>query len=316
MVLNQNHYVFVDILKGIAILLIVYGHIIPGCIPFLTKYVSTFHIPLFFFVSGLLFNETKYQHNFVGFLRGRTRGLALPFLMFSGIVAIGYYLIEVDYTAFLCNLFRTGWGGYALWFVPVLLLVEIAYYPLAKLHATQRLLVLVICVICSFLSSKCIGHVSHNALLLFCGIWFYGIGNFVRPLLKYSKFMNTPTCCVMIIAGFILSLFYIPICVVLPEWFVNKIPSLVFYLTPLLAIIGMVGLSFLIERCFGKIIVNIFSVCGKLSLIILAFHQIICMIAQQYVPSKVSILTMIICLTFLMWFIPKYSPWMLGKTKT
>ena len=46
-----THYAFVDILKGIAILLIVYGHITPGAVPFVTDWVSTFHIPLFFFVS-------------------------------------------------------------------------------------------------------------------------------------------------------------------------------------------------------------------------------------------------------------------------
>lgn len=109
--MEATHYAFVDILKGIAILLIVYGHIIPGAVPFVTDWVSTFHIPLFFFVSGLLFNSIKYKDNLFRFFKNRAKGLAFPFLVFSMIVALCYYCVIEDYYSFLIGLITTGWGG-------------------------------------------------------------------------------------------------------------------------------------------------------------------------------------------------------------
>lgn len=313
--MKTTHYVFVDILKGIAILLIVYGHIIPGAIPFVTDWVSTFHIPLFFFVSGLLFNNTKYKNHLLFFSRIELKGLVFPFLVFSTIVAIGYYFVIEDYTSFLIGLITVGWGGYALWFVPVLIMVEMAFYPLSKMRPAMVLACLLICTILSFISSIKIGLVSNNILLTFCGIWFYGIGNLCRPFLYWTKKVSV-TYCVLCIIGFLLSLLYLSICHILPEWFINKIPSPIYYITPLFAIGGMVGLSLFIEHYFNRYIIIFLSICGKYSLIILAFHQIICMIAQQYVSSKSAILIMITSLIFLVWFIPKHVPWMLGKFVT
>lgn len=168
--------------------------------------------------------------------------------------------------------------------------------------------------ILSFISSIKIGLVSNNMLLAFCGIWFYGIGNLCRPFLICTKKVGV-TYYVLCVIVFLLSLLYLPVCHILPEWFINKIPSPIYYITPLFAIGGMVGISLFIERYFNRYIIIFLSTCGKYSLIILAFHQIVCMIAQQYVSSKAAILIMIISLVFLVWFIPKYVPWVLGKSK-
>ena len=109
--MEATHYAFVDILKGIAILLIVYGHITPGAVPFVTDWVSTFHIPLFFFVSGLLYNDAKYKNDFRSFAKNRLKGLVLPFLYFSIIVALGYFFITDDNLLFVTHLLSSGWGG-------------------------------------------------------------------------------------------------------------------------------------------------------------------------------------------------------------
>lgn len=106
-----DRFIFIDLLKGIAILLIVYGHIIPGSIPGLTEYVSTFHIPLFFFISGLLFDGAKYSNRFKLLCKNRWKGLVLPFIYFSIIVAFGYYFITDAYLPFITNLLFKGWGG-------------------------------------------------------------------------------------------------------------------------------------------------------------------------------------------------------------
>lgn len=312
----KERYVFVDILKGAAILMIVYGHIIPGSIPVMTKYISTFHIPLFFFVSGLLFNDEKYGDKFPIFVKERTKGLLVPFLSFSILVAVGYFWGEDNYLEFLYNLLTMGWGGYALWFIPVLFFVELGYYPLAKVAPSYRLLILLGIALLSYLSSMFVGMAPFNILLTFCGIWFYGIGNLVRKWLVFISSLGDRKIALVILLGGALSLVYLPITGMHPEWFVNKIPSMVYYLSPLFATVSMVCLSILIERHFGRFVIGFFATCGKQSFIILAFHQIIVMIVGQHLPSKLTIIIMFVSLTFLVWFIPKYLPWMLGKSYT
>lgn len=206
-------------------------------------------------------------------------------------------------------------GGVALWFVPVLFIVELLYWPLCRLRFKVKAISIVASAVLSYISSQRIGYAPYNALLAFCGLWFYGIGNICRPLLKYSS-LTSYNAVGLLVVGVVGSLSYIPICSILPEWFVNKIPSPIYYLTPLFAIIEMIGISLLIENNMGSFVKRCLSTCGKYSLIILAFHQIICMIAQQYVPSKVAILIMVILLTFIVRVIPKYFPWMLGKAKS
>lgn len=308
-----HRYECIDILKGITILIIVYGHITPGAIPTFTDYASTFHIPLFFFVSGLLFNNTKYKNDIKAFLTNRTKGLILPFVIFSTVVTILYYFVSNNYIDFLHNLIINGWGGYALWFIPVLLLVELAYLLLNKTSILFRIIIIIICAICSFYSSKHFGYIPYNVLLTFCGLWFYGIGNMCRPILKYTTSLKILPIIGFGSMAFLLSLIYSPISDALPEWFINRIPSPIFYITPLFAIIGLFFLSLLLEKYCHIFVSKTLSICGKQSFIILAFHQIICMIAGQYFPSKITILIMIIVLSFLMWFIPKYIPWILGK---
>ena len=315
--MEATHYAFVDILKGIAILLIVYGHITPGAVPFVTDYVSTFHIPLFFFVSGLLYNDAKYKNDFRSFAKNRLKGLVLPFLYFSIIVALGYFFIADDYLQFLIHLLSSGWtAGYALWFLPVLILVEFAYYSISLLGVRLlRLGIIAISAIVSYFSAQYIGLLPHNVLLVFCGLWFYGLGNNSRCFLSYSANPSQKRTIEIMLLGLILSLLYIPFSNTLPEWFINKIPSPIFYITPVAATIGIGGVSVLISK-YSTFWSKFFAICGKQSFIILAFHQIICMIAQQYLPAKISILIMIIFLIILVMTIPEYLPVMLGKSRT
>ena len=59
---NYKRINWIDQAKGIGILLVVIGHMnIPQD---LSKIIFSFHMPLFFFISGYLYNEKKYSVNF------------------------------------------------------------------------------------------------------------------------------------------------------------------------------------------------------------------------------------------------------------
>lgn len=53
----KERNVTIDIMKGIGIILMVVGH--SGYPSFLRNFIYTFHMPLFFMISGYLITESK-----------------------------------------------------------------------------------------------------------------------------------------------------------------------------------------------------------------------------------------------------------------
>ena len=141
---------FIDIIRGIATILVVVGHI--PYTPFLVRaWIYTFHVPLFFLCSGLLFSTQRYP-KFKDFLIARVRGLLIPLFSLGIIVRLLQVVISFgisrlpgalpDYAVPLepVNLILSlvlGWRGtdyyFTFWFLYVLFLGEIVFYFLVKL---------------------------------------------------------------------------------------------------------------------------------------------------------------------------------------
>ena len=147
---NANRFDYLDVAKGIGMFAIIWGHVmLKG---WSNQFVYAFHIPLFFFISGMLFNASKYK-NLWCFIVRRAKTLLLPYVMFSvltwGIwVAVKYFSNEHVYYLYpLKETIRArGSVGYMLhnlplWFVPCLFVVEILYYYINKLPVWLNLLV-------------------------------------------------------------------------------------------------------------------------------------------------------------------------------
>lgn len=115
----QNHRkLWLDIAKGITIILMVVGH---TTIPHIASdFIYCFHMPLFFIASGFISSYLK--HSLLGYIKHKSSTMMLPFITYSIIVSLVLYFIgQIDFPILLSN----GWGGYALWFVPVLYLASI-----------------------------------------------------------------------------------------------------------------------------------------------------------------------------------------------
>lgn len=80
----------VDTMKAIGIVLVVIGHS-PGLSPFLKNVIYSFHMPLFFFVSGLLLSEQKLSMTYRQNLSPLWRGIGIPYLFFF-VVSYLYWL--------------------------------------------------------------------------------------------------------------------------------------------------------------------------------------------------------------------------------
>lgn len=113
-----KNIVWIDIAKGITILLMVIGHTsIPSV---LSNFIWAFHMPLFFIASGWTTNWQK--TDFKGFTKRKFRTLLVPFFVYSLVVL----LIQIHQEwVYFNHWIYNGWGSYALWFIPVLFLASL-----------------------------------------------------------------------------------------------------------------------------------------------------------------------------------------------
>jgi len=121
---------YIDIARGIGILLVVLGHNDFGYIsPFGYKLIYSFHMPLFFFLSGYFFNPAL---SFVSFFKKRFNALLKPYLF--TIFLIYFVSVSFDNMSFKIALQRIvkalyGAGYYMdwvqLWFLPHLFVVSL-----------------------------------------------------------------------------------------------------------------------------------------------------------------------------------------------
>ena len=91
----------IDILKGIGIILVIVGHSIPWEHPLgqVNHFIYSFHMPLFFLVSGYLFKKTSPRELF----KKDFKRLIIPYLWVSGIILLSFivkWIINPNYQIF------------------------------------------------------------------------------------------------------------------------------------------------------------------------------------------------------------------------
>lgn len=119
---SKDYFPSVDCLKGILIILVIVGHILPGSLrenPWRYS-IYSFHMPLFLGVSGFLLKRSSLRSQSMGHLfRKYLHSMMLPwfvaFLCFNVVVLTGKEDISVKE---LCFLFL--YPYFHLWFIPVL----------------------------------------------------------------------------------------------------------------------------------------------------------------------------------------------------
>lgn len=128
---------FLDIAKGIGILLVVIAHIY-AFNPVIRDRLSvvwiySFHMPLFFIITGMLLKYKGTDESIKDFLIKRVKSLIIPYIIFS-IVTVGTLKIvgEANIKQMLINTLLCI-GVDVLWFLPALMFSEIIFYILKKL---------------------------------------------------------------------------------------------------------------------------------------------------------------------------------------
>lgn len=128
----RNRIRWIDAARGIAILLVVLGHCIGNLTDPVNKVILSFHMPLFFFLSGMC---AKYENGkFVDYLKKKTKTLLIPQATLGLIncirdIALGKW----------CGGGENSLINYFLgWFLLVLYCVSICFYGLQKINFNKR----------------------------------------------------------------------------------------------------------------------------------------------------------------------------------
>jgi len=274
---------WVDIAKGIAVSLVVYGHF--GTSDAAKSVIYAFHIPLFFFLSGLFFSFDKFP-NYTSFLRKRSFQLLIPYLFFNFITYLFWLFIGRKFgndistnVNALKPIFGIVYGNASnlahnvpLWFLTCLFSVENFYFLIfRKTKKQQQFFLLVMIAVIAFINYK-FNHVFRlpwGMDIAMSMLLFYGLGVSLK-----SEFLDKNRSKALLSALSIMSFLVVLIIAQLngkievsDNYFGNY---LYFLLGASAGIIFIVSLSMLITQV--KIRYSLLSFLGFNSLIIFVLH--------------------------------------------
>lgn len=110
---------WIDFLKGIAIVSVIYYH--TGVDNFFIKIITSFHMWLFFWLSGYCFNIQKYKCGKSRYIRAKAYSLLLPYVVFvSGYTVLNFLLFDLSGSECLKNILVSNQSFGAIWFLMAL----------------------------------------------------------------------------------------------------------------------------------------------------------------------------------------------------
>ena len=182
---ENTRVIWVDATKGLAITLVVFGHVLGGVLargwldktgPFelVYRYIYLFHMPLFFAVSGFFFIEAA-RRSPVGALVSRTEAIAWPYLLWDCIIrtaALPFLILFMGSPPTAIGWQERIWPaltGELSWFLWSLYVMQVILIPLARFPTFILLIASIVA--CLGLTGTDVGParpvVDHCAFLLF-----------------------------------------------------------------------------------------------------------------------------------------------------
>jgi len=190
---------WLDVLKAYTIFLVFVGHKTDNVL--LEQIIYSFHVPLFFWISGFAFNRSKYN-NFFNFLNKKIRTLLVPYFVFGLFSFIFWFVIvrslSIRGQALSMDPLPRFWGIFygvgvepwcnpmdiAFWFLPCLFVTEIFFWFINSLFQVNvRNIVVILFLICGYLTTIWLPfHLPWSADVALTAIFFFHVGNITRFL--------------------------------------------------------------------------------------------------------------------------------------
>ena len=133
LVQNQNRIDWIDMAKGYGMLAVIIAHICSGP---LKLWIYTFHMPLFFFLSGYVFSN---KDKFDLFIKKKAKALLIPYFTL-GIPMVAFKILfslyqktfTIDSTIELVKNFVFQKRLWTLWYIACLFFLNIIFYLVTK----------------------------------------------------------------------------------------------------------------------------------------------------------------------------------------
>lgn len=108
---------WIDVLKGIGVILVVIGHI--SLDNGISNWIYTFHMPMFFALSGYLWSRSAKNTGIKEFLLKRIKTILWPFILFRILLVVYWIVVESHFRSLDLG---------PIWFLIVLFVVEIVAF--------------------------------------------------------------------------------------------------------------------------------------------------------------------------------------------
>lgn len=336
---NMKRIEWIDFVKFMAIFYMVWAHY--GAPRIIYWYIQSFHMPLFFFVSGYLFNNSNYS--FKNYTVKRAKSLIIPYLLF-GVINYIFWIILVR-----INLLKTNDNLYdpikylltinttthlpianALWFLTCLFIVEIIFFILVKHIKDNNITLSIILIIFSLIGYF---YPLITNIRLYWGIdvactaiVFYGFGYLFKKNKNIINCFYEPKIYTIILL-FVISITFellnghVALMIITYNnyfyYYISAFASIFMYM---MISIYLYNIRFVSDLKIYKIFLYI----GKNTISILAFNQLLIVVLLKItktIPINISIkeiinsTLIIVVLIPISYFLNKYCPIIVGKSK-
>lgn len=209
---TSNRDLALDLLRAFGIFCMIIGHI--GFGSKIDLFIHAFHMPLFFFVSGMFFKDVDI--NFNTFAKNKARKLLLPYLYFG---TFYYIVVLIFFTSdwygplkiLLWNNFNGMYFVGALWFLTAFFTANIIYFAINSIKSFVLRLIAVVSVVSlgTLLPLLLPFRLPYTMDAGMVGVGFMFCGHLLKKSRYYEKWTNLPFYYIFRISVLILILIFI-----------------------------------------------------------------------------------------------------------
>lgn len=297
-IMKKDRIRWIDMAKGMGMFFVILGHL--KVTPYVTMWIYTFHMPLFFILSGCVFHG--YNVKFKDFFVKRLKSMVVPYFCLGVFIPIFFsfqsYFIDKErninlYIGFFEDfVIQRRW--FTIWFIACLFIVELLFYGIVKFCKNNMAAIVIVSFIlgaASMVYFKLGGPtLPWNIDIAFSALPFFAVGYLMFNTKKiYNLFIDkNPTRVLLFIAMLILNLVGAYGSLKLNNQLLDMSSAL--WGNPVLTCISAFGGSLAVIMFSNWITIKPVEYIGKNSLVYYAWHSRIMIPICGYIYTALGIL--------------------------
>ena len=148
--IQETRNEIVDIAKGIAIYLVVVGHLQFSSYNASTVLIASCHMPVFFFLSGIFFRKSYDKYTATQFIYNKIKTLLVPYIVWSAVAFVVNAVLMMkrgQTDELLIEAYDIFINARSVWFLIGLFLTSVVVYIIYYVTGNNHILSPIICVI-------------------------------------------------------------------------------------------------------------------------------------------------------------------------